>query len=77
MHAGGKSTLASVSKWNSGKAIASKKSSVTDALSYLCEYLLELLELAQSIWFLFYPQGSYRIFNIIFPEFFMISTHFP
>ena len=22
-------------------------------------------------------QGSYRIFNIIFPEFLMISTHFP
>ena len=25
-----------------------------DALSYLCEYLLELLELSRSIWFSFY-----------------------
>ena len=40
------------------KTIASKEiSSITpcfDALSYLCEYLFELLELSRSIWFLFY-----------------------
>ena len=30
-----------------------------DALSYLCEYLLVLLELSQSIWFSFYPYAFY------------------
>ena len=30
-----------------------------DALSYLCEYVLELLELSQSIWFSFYQYAFY------------------
>ena len=29
------------------------------ALSYLCEYLMELLVLSSSIWFLFYPYTFY------------------
>ena len=33
-----------------------------DALSYLCEYLLELLELSQSIWFSFYPYAFIPVF---------------
>ena len=35
-----------------------------DALSYLCEYLLELLELSRSIWLSFYPYA----FNPVFFE---------
>ena len=30
-----------------------------DAVSYLCKYLLELLELSRSIWFSFYPYAFY------------------
>ena len=30
-----------------------------DALSYLCEYLLESLELSRSSWFSFYPHAFY------------------
>ena len=59
------------------KTIASKEvSSITpcfDALSYLCEYLSELLELSRSIWFMFY---QYAFYSCILSRVHSIRTSF-
>ena len=59
------------------KTIVSKEiSSITpcfDALSYLCEYLFELVELSKSIWFLFY---QYTFYSCILSRVYSIRTSF-